>query len=142
MILYLVLDTEIRMKTLRYQVVRGHPTVAAPLLNGAVSRIKQDYKAAKFKIGITNNPELRHKHSTYAKYHAMFVLYQTDTRDHVEEMERSLIRLFWEVSGLANERGGGAGRKSQPPYYLYVAVRRKNQLLIYLDGIITKIRRL
>lgn len=130
------------MKTLRYQVVRGHPMVVAPLLNGAVSQIKQDYKAAIFKIGITNNPESRRKHSTYAKYHAMFVLYQTDTRNHAEEMERSLINLFWDDSGLANERGGGAGRKSKPPYYLYLAVRRTTSFRVYLDGIITKIRNL
>lgn len=121
------------MDNLHYQVIKGHPESAAPLLEGAVATIKKQHRAARYKIGITNNPKLRHRHRSYRSYHAMIVLYQTEIRDHVEEMERILIASFMGDKFLANQRGGGAGRKSEPPYYLYVAIRKPYTIVKFIQ---------
>ena len=120
------------MRKLQYHIVRGDPQVAALLLQGAVSRIRQNYQEKHFKVGITNNPHLRFKQRTYINYHDMFVVYETNQREHIEQMERILIDEFLEDAALANERGGGAGRKSSSPYFLYIAMRRKSRLGVYL----------
>lgn len=114
------------MRSLRYSVITGHPSLISSELKLAVASFTRADRAARYKIGITSCPERRHNERHYRRYHEMIVLYRTDEREHIEDVERSLIDHYWEERALANEIGGGGGRKGQPPYYLYVAVQKPN----------------
>ncbi len=52
----------------------------------------------------------------------MVVLYKTESERFVRDGERFLIDRYRDV--CENTIGGGGGRLSGPPYYLYVVVRR------------------
>ena len=74
-----------------------------------------------FKIGITGDPE-RRKAGYDGMYDRMIVLYETTSERNARDFERRLIDDYGDRSD--NERRGGGGNVSGPPFYLYVVTNR------------------
>lgn len=72
-----------------------------------------------FKIGITGDPDVR---ANAYDYEEMVVLYKTWSERHARELEAALVEDYRDWCD--NRRGGGGGRLSGPPYYLYVVLDR------------------
>lgn len=111
----------------RYELETGWP-VNSTLQQRISAYIRSD-RAKKFKVGITNNPERRA--SSYdtqcaiqraTKYDEMIVVYQTQSKRNLDQMERFLIEYY--DGNSDNINNGGGGPKGVPPYFLYVVRRR------------------
>ncbi len=88
-----------------------------------VSALTRSDRVANFKIGISGDPEKRaEEYEDEGIYDEMVVLYKTESERFVRDGERFLIDRYRDV--CENTIGGGGGRLSGPPYYLYVVVRR------------------
>lgn len=93
---------------------------------GSVSNVTTNLKRSlsglirngcRFKIGITNNPNVRWNHHKYY-YSEMKVVYQTTSLKNVRLIEAILVDYYWEY--CENIISGGGGSYGLPPYYLYV----------------------
>lgn len=105
-----------------YDLSTGKPADAVRLVRRRLSAYTREDKVARFKIGISNNPERRFA-TAYGKYDEMIVLYRSTSIDSVSEMERQLVEHNRELA--ANRIGGGGGDFGEPPYYLYVVLRHR-----------------
>ena len=85
--------------------------------NSRISALTRWDRCSGFKIGISGDPVQR---SAWYKnaYDEMRVIYQTSSSKYVRDMEAFLIQYY--KGYCDNEIGGGGGRLTGPPYYLYV----------------------
>jgi hypothetical protein len=102
--------------------VTGRPGVVAPSLRRRVSAYTRHDRARAFKIGITNHPERRFRQSYAGTYDDMIVIYQSSSRQFIREMERDLIEYNRVLCN--NLIGGGGGRATTGPFYLYIVRER------------------
>ena len=98
-----------------YNFITGRPEDIVSSLRRTVSALTRNGR--QFKVGITNNPEIRWK-SYQNHYEEMLVVYKSSSLKHVRELESALIDHNWEFGD--NLIGGGGGNYGEPPYYLYV----------------------
>lgn len=101
-----------------YEHMTGTPARVASSLRRRVSQYTRQDRVRGFKIGITNNPERRFSESHAAQYDEMIVVYQTASRRHVCDVERDLVEHNRDLCD--NLVGGGGGRASTGPFYLYI----------------------
>lgn len=105
-----------------YEFTTGVPRRIAGSLRRRVSAYTRQDRVRAFKIGITTNPERRFRESYAGQYDEMIVVYQTSSRQYVCDVERDLVEHNW---ALCNNRvGGGGGRSSTGPFYLYIVRNR------------------
>ena len=82
-----------------------------------------------YKIGITNNPKDRFSQPDYRVYNRMIVIYRTQSWESAGKLEKWLIEYYKDDKDdprIDNERAGRGGRKGKnPPYFLYVVIRRR-----------------
>jgi hypothetical protein len=102
--------------------VTGTPSQVRSLLLRKLSAHTRRDRVRGFKIGVTNDPAGRFSKAYSRDFHEMIVLYQTTSIDFVSELEADLFEHNWEVAD--NLVAGGGGRIGDPPYFLYVALRR------------------
>ncbi|MDG6249834.1 hypothetical protein [Methanocalculus sp.] len=79
-----------------------------------------------FKIGITTDINNRAVSDDYwlGGYDYMVVLYRTQSKQRVIDMEQYLIKRFKKYKECKNIRPGGEGKlKWGPPYYAYLAMK-------------------
>ncbi|HEX6372691.1 MAG TPA: hypothetical protein VF006_27470 [Longimicrobium sp.] len=101
-----------------FDVETGRPQHVASSLRRRVSALTRMDRVRAFKIGITAEPERRFHESYAQKYDQMIVLYQTQSRTSICQIEQDLIDHNWEVCD--NLVRGGGGRACVGPYFLYV----------------------
>ena len=86
-----------------------------------VSAFSRPDRVANFKIGICGDPGERAR-AYEGTYDEMVALYETGAERFVRDTERFLTDYYWDVCD--NSIRGGGGRLSEPPYYLYIVLRR------------------
>jgi hypothetical protein len=101
-----------------YEHMTGTPASVAGSLRRRVSAYTRQDRVRAFKIGITTNPERRFVESYTGEYEKMVVVYRTMSRRHVCDVERDLVEHNWALCN--NLVGGGGGRASTGPFYLYI----------------------
>lgn len=104
-----------------YNFLTGRPADVVTRILRSISAYTRRDRTRGFKIGITNDPERRFREGYAHAYHKMAVVYQSMSIGNVKELERLLVDHNWELCD--NIVSGGGGTVSEPPYYLYVAVR-------------------
>lgn len=106
---------------IRYELETGWPSQTN--LHRRVSAFTRSDRARGFKIGITNNPEVRSQQQDYrSAYDEMVVIYKTNSIKFVRNLERFLTD-YHELNSDNVNRGGG-GNYGTRPYYLYIVVKR------------------
>ena len=75
---------------------------------------------ANFKIGITCRPSIRAYEYARRKphYDEMIVLYQTSSIKNARDLEKDLIKHYWEQCD--NRYNGGGGNIGTGPHYAYI----------------------
>ena len=108
-----------------YNDVTGRPQDVVSTVLRKISAYTRENKVSRFKVGITNNPERRFNKGHKYNYDEMLVIYCSKSYNSVCDLERELID---HNQGLAdNMIGGGGGRKGEPPYFMYVAIKHKRR---------------
>ena len=102
---------------LRYEIESGWPSRLN--LRRRISAHTRVDRVARFKVGITSNPEAR-QYAYTRDYDEMILLHETSSERLVRETERQLVEYYGDDSDA--ERGGGGGRLGKQPFYVYVAV--------------------
>lgn len=107
---------------LLYDFWRGHLIDVEKLLKQSVNAYIQHY--SEIKIGITCNPDRRkaEHHRSNKGWEKMIIKYQTQSVKYINTIEKTLIDYHWDY--IANEVAGGGGSNGNPPYYLYVLLRK------------------
>ena len=106
--------------TVHYDEVEGHPANVKTTVKRKISgMVRRDSAVSTYKVGITNDPEVRWAKGYNDDYHEMRVVYSTKTREHIQEMERELIEYYDDSENLV---GGGGGISHHGPWYLYVVL--------------------
>ena len=101
----------------RCEVETGWPSEMIKDLRQRISKYVPDGRNKK--IGITSKPPQRAKtYEREGEYDEMIVLYETNSRKFVTNMEISLIEHFGD--DCDNKIGGGGGPDGGPPYHLYI----------------------
>ena len=103
----------------------GWPSKVISTLKKRISAYVKN--TTQYKIGITNNPAARA--SAYPKqfteqYDEMIVLHRTSSDKLVRELEKDLVGYYWGYTD--NSIGGGGGPSGEPPYYLYIVRKLKD----------------
>jgi len=107
------------MMNIRREIETGWPSQTN--LQQRISAYTRADRVAKFKVGITNNPQARAANYGNA-YDEMIVLYETRSDDHVRTMESILTQYYRGISDNVND--GGGGPRGTGPYYLYIVLKR------------------
>lgn len=94
--------------------------VVSTIIRRISAYTRQD-RVARFKIGITCNPEVRFRRAYAAYYDEMIVLYQSSSINNVSELECELITHNRELAD--NIIAGGGGGIGYAPYYLYLVIK-------------------
>lgn len=108
-----------------YDPVTGHPSRVFRPLAQKVETFISGRNLSNFKVGITSAPYNRFSNSYSTGYDAMLVVYETTSLVYVRQMEKFVIdyaraRKTYKID---NERRGGAGNYTNPPYCLYTALK-------------------
>lgn len=106
----------------KYDYWEGHISSVLYQLQQSVCAYTQHYH--KVKIGITCNPERRLSEHYRSKHEwdQMVIKYKTTSVKYINQIEKLLIDSNWNY--VTNERGGGGGPNGEPPYYLYVLLKK------------------
>lgn len=103
----------------------GWPTAVIDILWKVVHELAENTQVKYFKIGRTNNPQLRYQEYVQAYQDApptgILVIYKTDSIDHVMNVEANLIRSF-SLHPKCLNRNFHAGGNISPYYVQYVYV--------------------
>ena len=101
--------------SIEYDPWTGWPSDLEESFKRRVSAYVRNCGLYKYKIGITNDPERRFRQPDYRhRYNKMIVMYQTNSSNSVDDMEKRLIEYY--KCYCANEISGGGGPKGAPPF--------------------------
>jgi len=92
-----------------------------------LSALTRSDRVRRFKIGITNKPKARAAQPDYSEhYDEMIVLYRTRSLNFVRQAETRLVKHYQPYQLCRNINAGGGGNFGEPPYFLYVVIKRRN----------------
>jgi hypothetical protein len=102
-----------------YNQTTGYPNQVLSTVCRRISAFTRKTKVCNFKIGITCNPERRWREAYANEYDNMLVVYQSTSVRFVRNLEYELINHNWiHCDNVIS--GGGGGKGSASPFYLYV----------------------
>lgn len=105
-----------------YADVTGWPKNVVTIVLRRISAYTRTNVVRYFKVGISADPDRRFNEEHKYNYDQMIVVYRSDSYDNVCELERELVE---HNKGLAdNLIAGGGGRRGDPPYFMYVVIKR------------------
>ena len=106
--------------TIHWNTHTGHFPEAKRRMYQKVYRLHKSDFVKSYKIGITNDPDGRLRdYQLYGhRYNHLYVIYETQSLVYVREMEKYLVKKFWDHCD--NQIRGGGGGYGYPPYYTYV----------------------
>jgi hypothetical protein len=104
-----------------YDYLTGSPRDLVSGISRKISAYSRSDRVRWFKIGITNNPEVRFWRAHIKYYDKMIVVYRSQSINSVSELEDLLVEHNRDLAD--NLISGGGGNYGEPPYFLYVVLK-------------------
>lgn len=104
-----------------YSCFTGRPPNIVSCVSRVISACTREDRVRRFKVGITNNPEIRFQRAYSKLYDKMIVVYRSSSLSNVSDLECDLIEHNRELAD--NMIGGGGGNYGDPPYFMYVVIK-------------------